>query len=119
MADKMTTFDFVLELFKNRDEKMRTNHLQVIDKISMNTNIDKATVATILGAIPFVIKDSLEIEGDVVVIKNVGTWSLIKRQVNNYLRNSPQTKYVLSVSAKTSRKLTPYRKEKRTKESCQ
>lgn len=111
-SERITNLDILKEIFHERDSVLRTTHKHVIEKIAMNIPVDSATVAMVLNAIPFVIQDSLEVEGDTVVIKGLGTWKLMKYRINKKLKNASDSDYSLRVSAKTSRGLIPYKLQK-------
>lgn len=108
----ITSLDILKEVFLERDSVLRTNHKHVIDKIAMNIPVDKDAIAMVLNAIPFVIQDSLEVEGDTVAIKGLGTWTLVKYKVNKKLKNASDNQHILRVLAKTSRGLIPYKLQK-------
>ena len=108
--------DLVEELFSTRDETYKTNYSDVIQKIAMNIDVKEEDIKKVVDAIPFIIKDSLQVEGDRVVIKGLGSWALRKRKVNKGLKNSPDKEDMLIISFSASRNLVPYNSKKQEKD---
>ena len=62
---------------RTQPEKVR--HRELAEKLSQNTGIKVDDAMLMLKALPFCLVDSLQVEGDKVMILNIGTWEVKSR----------------------------------------